>query len=211
MLSTFTAALTPAEHQLLRTLSTPFKIQTFLDSVPYSGEDRYRAPLTFLRDRTGHCFDGAAFAAAMLQRLGHLPLIVDLLPNQRDDDHMFAPYKRNGDWGAVAKSNFSGLRFREPVYRNLRELVMSYFDDYFNNAGEKTLRGYTIPLNLNPFNKYNWLTDDATMDKIADRLGEIKQYKILTPAMIKNLSPVDQRSLNSGLLGVNESGLYIPP
>jgi hypothetical protein len=204
----FNDSLTPAEYKRLSALRTPFDIQTFLDSVPYSGEDRYRAPLTFLRDRTGHCFDGAVFAAAMLQRLGFQPLLVDLLPNDRDDDHMFAPFKKGGYWGAVAKSNFSGLRFREPVYSNLRELVMSYFEDYFNNKGEKTLRAYTTPLNLDTFIPDKWLTDDATMDKIADRLGEIKQFDVLTPTMIKNLSPVDKRSLKAGLLGVNKSGLY---
>lgn len=207
-LNLFNAALSPAEQKLIRSLSTPFKIQNFLDSIPYSGEDRYRAPLTFLRDRTGHCFDGAAFAAAMLNRLGYPPLLVDMLPNSRDDDHMCAPFKINGHWGALAKSNFSGLRFREPVYRSLRELIMSYFDDYFNNAGEKTMRGYTTSLNLNTFSKYNWLTDDATMDKIADRLGEIKSFNLLTPAMVRGLSPVDSRSLQAGLLGVNESGLF---
>jgi hypothetical protein len=210
-IQSFNQALTAAERQLIRSLTTPYKIQTFLDSVPYSGEERYRAPLTFLRDRTGHCFDGAAFAAAMLQRLGHRPLLIDLLPNSRDDDHMLALFKRDSHWGAVAKSNFAGLRFREPVYRSLRELVMSYFDDYFNNLGEKTLRGYTTPLNLNAFNKHRWLTDDATMDRIADRLGEIKQFKILTPSMVKALSPVDERSLQAGLVGVNVSGLYQPP
>jgi len=204
----FTDSLTPAELKLLGTLTTPFKIQTFLDSVPYSGEDRYRAPLTFLRDRKGHCFDGAMFGAAMLQRLGYQPLLVDLLPNERDDDHMMAPFKQGGYWGAVAKSNFSGLRFREPIYSNLRELVMSYFEDYFNNKGEKTLRGYTTPLNLDTFIQDKWLTDDAAMDKIAERLDEIKHFDVLTPTMIKNLSPVDKRSRQAGLLGVVKSGLY---
>ena len=205
-----TRHLTTAERKLIDGFTTPFKIQTFLDSVPYSGEDRYRAPLTFLRDRTGHCFDGAVFACAMLRRLGHPPLLVDLLPNDRDDDHMLAVYKRDNHWGAVAKSNFSGLRFREPVYRSLRELVMSYFEDYFNSAGEKTLRAYTAPLNLNAFDKHNWLTDDLAMDRIADRLGEIRQFKVLTPRMIKSLSPMDERAYEAGMLGVNEAGLYQP-
>ncbi|HKZ68764.1 MAG TPA: hypothetical protein VJ020_01710, partial [Anaerolineales bacterium] len=132
-------------------------------------------------------------------------------PNSRDDDHMLALYKRDGYWGAVAKSNFTGLRFREPVYRTLRELVLSYFEDYFNAAGEKTLRAYTVPLNLSTFDKHNWLTDDRTMDKIADRLGEIRQFKVLTPRMVRNLSPIDKRAYDAGMLGVNEDGLYKPP
>ncbi|MBM4423829.1 MAG: hypothetical protein FJ030_10605 [Chloroflexi bacterium] len=209
MSNDFDNALTPSERKLVASLTTPFKIQTFLDDVPYSGEERYRCPLTFLRDRTGHCFDGAAFAAAMLHRLGHPPLIIDLLPNRRDDDHMLAPYKHGGHWGALAKSNFSGLRFREPVFRSLRELVMSYFEDYFNAAGEKTLRAYTAPLNLNRF--ATWRTDDAAMDKIADRLGEIRQFQTITPQMARRLSPMDKRAYDAGLLGVNEAGLYQPP
>ena len=205
----FDNALSPSQRKFVAGLTTPFKIQAFLDSVPYSGEDRYRAPLTFLRDRAGHCFDGAVFACALLSRLGHPPRLVDMLPDDRDDDHMLAIYKQEERWGAVAKSNFSGLRFREPVYRSLRELVMSYFEDYFNSAGEKTLRGYTAPLNLSKFD--NWLTDDATMDKIADRLDQIRKFKILTPGMIKTLSPMDKRAYDAGLLGVNEAGLYKPP
>jgi hypothetical protein len=207
----FEHALTAAERRLIRGLTTPRKIQAFLDGVPYSGEERYRCPLTFLRDRTGHCFDGAAFAAAMLQRLGHPPLIVDLLPNRRDDDHMLALYRRDGHWGALAKSNFSGLRFREPIYRTVRELVLSYFEDYFNFAGEKTLRAYTAPLNLNAFRRHHWLTDDAAMDRIALRLDAIRKFTLLTPRMVKHLSPMDPRAYQAGLLGVNEAGLYKPP
>lgn len=211
MIDAFTRALYTSERKRIAGLTTPFRIQAFLDEVPYSGEERYRCPLSFLRDRTGHCFDGAVFAAAMLQRLGHRPLIVDMLPNDRDDDHMLALYRRGGRWGAVAKSNFSGLRFREPVYRSLRELVMSYFEGYFNSAGEKTLRAYTTPLNLSALEKHNWLTDDAAMDRIAERLDEIRKFKVLTPGMVKTLSPMDRRSYEAGMLGVNEDGLYKPP
>ncbi len=206
----FDTLLTASERKLIASLTTPFKIQTFLDTVPYSGEERYRAPLTFLRERVGHCFDGAVFACSILRRLGHRPLLVDLLPNDRDDDHMLALYKYEGHWGAVAKSNFSGLRFREPVYRTLRELVLSYFDDYYNSAGEKTLRAYTTPLNLATFDRHHWLTDDATMDKIADRLDQIRKFQLLTPTLVKALSPVDRRSFNAGMLGVNADGLYKP-
>lgn len=206
----FTRSLTPPERKLVSGLTTPFKVQAFLDGVPYSGEERYRCPLTFLRERAGHCFDGAVFAALMLSRLGDPPRIVDLLPNERDDDHIVAVYKRGGRWGAVAKSNFSGLRFREPVYGSLRELVMSYFADYYNSAGEKTLQAYTVPLNLTAFDPYAWTTKDETMDRIADRLGRIRNFKILTPRMARALSPMDRRAYQAGMLGVNADGLYQP-
>lgn len=200
--------LTAAEAELLATLTTPLKIQEFLDTLLYSAEDRYRAPLTVLRDRTAHCYDGAVFAAALLRRLGHPPLIVDMLPNERDDDHLLALFKRDGHWGALAKSNYSGLRYREPIYRSLRELVLSYFEDYFNPAGEKTLRAYTVPLNLKRFDKLDWEGRDAALDAIADRLDQIRKITLLTPAMIANLAPVDPRSLAAGLMGANPAGLF---
>src|SRR5512136_1031915 len=107
----FERALTDSEHRFISTLTAPAKIQAFLDEIPYSTEHIYRCPLKVLRERMAHCFDGALFAAATLRRLGYPPLIMDMLPNDRDDDHMLAVYKRCGHWGAVAKSNFVGLRF----------------------------------------------------------------------------------------------------
>jgi hypothetical protein len=207
-LKDFLAALTPAERQQIRRLTTPAKIQAFLDDIPYSTEDRYRSPLTVLRDRCGHCFDGALFAAALLRRLGHAPRILDMLPNARDDDHVLALFQREGSWGALAKSNFAGLRYREPIYRTLRELVLSYFDDYFNVAGEKTLRGYTVPLNLAAYDRVQWMTSDERLDDIGVRLGKIRTVKLLTPRQAAALQPVDRRSYQAGMLGANAEGLF---
>src|SRR5512135_753701 len=138
----FAQALTASERRMINRLSTPEKIQLFLDDIAYSTEEIYRCPVRVLRDRTGHCLDGALFAAAALRRLGYPPLVLDMLPEPgRDDDHVLAVYRRNGRWGSLAKSNFVGLRSREPVYRNVRELVMSYFDVFYNVEGQKTLRG----------------------------------------------------------------------
>lgn len=209
-LETFERALTKSERQFMARLTTPVKIQAFLDKVIYSSEEIYRCPLRVLRDRVGHCFDGAVFAAAALRRLGHPPLILDLLPNSRDDDHLLALFKRDGYWGAVAKSNFVGLRYREPIFRTLRELVLSYFEQFYNVEGEKTLRGYTVPVNLSRFDRLPWMTEDAPLDLIADRLDEIRKVQVLTPEMVARLSPVDERSHRAGLLGVNEAGLYRP-
>ena len=165
----FKRTLNKTEYKLLSTLNAPGKIQAFLDEIPYSTEHIYRCPLRVMKERVAHCFDGALFAAAALRRLGHPPLILEMVPNGRDDDHLLALYKRNGHWGAVAKSNFVGLRFREPVYRSLRELVMSYFEEFYNVEREKTLRSYSLPLNLKVFDRWSWMTSDDFLELIAQR------------------------------------------
>ncbi len=203
------AHLSPEELAVWTSLTTPRKIQDFLDTIAYEPEYANRCPLRVLRERRGHCFDGALFAAAALRRLGYPPLVVDLFPEPlTDDEHMLAIYRRHGHFGAVAKSNFVGLRFREPVYRSLRELVMSYFEDYFNAAGQKTLRAYSVPLNLAAFDALNWETDDAGADAIETRTETLRRYSLLTPEMVRDLSPVDSRQLAAGLLGADPDGLF---
>jgi hypothetical protein len=207
----FHQALKRSERNFFETLTTPVKIQAFLDKLPYSTEPIYRCPLRVLRERVTHCFDGALFAAVGLRRLGYPPLILEMVPDERDDDHLLALYKCDGYWGAVGKSNFVGLRFREPIYRTLRELVMSYFEQYYNVEREKTLRSYTLPLHLKVFDKLNWMTSDESIELIARRLDETRKIQILTPSMTSNLSLVDERSYRAGLFEANERGLYKPP
>ncbi len=210
IIKSFETLMNNRERQTMAELNSPFKIQGFLDLIPYSSDPFYRCPLRVLRERVAHCFDGALFAAAALYRIGYPPLILDMIPDDRDDDHLLALFKEDGHWGAIAKSNFVGLRFREPIFRNLRELVLSYFEQYYNIAAEKTLRGYTVPLNLNGYDKYNWMTTDESLELIAQRTDEIRRYDLLTPGMIAGLSPVDKRSLEAGLQGANEAGLFKP-
>ncbi len=207
----FELALTKTERREWAQLTTPRKIQDFLDAIPYTNESGYRCPLRVLRERVAHCFDGALFGATAMRRLGHPPLIVNMLANDQDDDHMLALYRRDGHWGAVAKSNFAGLRFREPVYRTLRDLVMSYFEQFYNVERKKTLRSYTVPLNLKAFDKLNWMTSDGPLERIGKRLDEIRKVRLLTRRMITGLSLVDERSYRAGLLGANQASLYQPP
>ena len=206
----FKASLTKTEVARIAGLTSPLKIQAFLDTIEYSEEVRYRCPLTVLRDMKGHCFDGAVFAAAMLKRIGHPPLILDIIPNDNDDDHILALYKLNGHWGAVAKSNYTGLRFREPIHRTVRELILSYFEVFFNAIGEKTMRAYTRPLNLKEFDKLYWEVNDESLDAIGERLDEIQKFRPLTPTMIRNLSFADERSVKAGLMGAKAAGLFKP-
>lgn len=198
-----------ADEKLISGFTSPYRIQEYLDSISYSDEQTYRCPLRVIQDRKAHCFDGAIFAAAMIRRLGHPPLISYMIA-ENDDDHCLALFKQDNHWGAVAKSNYVGLRFREPIYRNLRELMMSYFEDFFNVRGEKSLRSYTMPLNLKTFDHQQWMTKDKPLHKIADRLDEIRIVRLISRKMVKNLSPVDERSLRAGLMGANPAGLYRP-
>lgn len=199
----------PAEQGALYHLDTPAEIQAYLDSTVYSADPVYRSPRSVLHDRTAHCFDGAVLAAAALKQLGEPPLLMNLRA-VRDDDHVLAVFKRDGCLGAIGKSNFVGLRFREPIYRGARELVMSYFEVYYNVAAEKTLRAYSAIVDLDVIAGAGWETDDAAMDVIAATLDTIRHYPVLTPAQEAALTPVDKRSLDAGLLGVNAAGLYRP-
>ncbi len=127
-----------------------------------------------------------------------------------DDDHVLAIYTRDGCYGAVAKSNFAGLRSREPIYRSLRELVMSYFELFFNVDGDKTLRNYTRPANLAAFDRFNWLWSDSGVDRIERRLLSLKRTPLLTPSMVQALAKMDSLTYQAGMLGVNPDGLYKP-
>ena len=202
--------LTATERRLLASLTTPARIQAFLDSLTYSTDPVYRCPLRVFRERTAHCFDAAVFAAAALRRAGHPPLILELLPNAHDDDHLLALFRRNGCWGAVAKSNFAGLRYREPVYRTLRELALSFFELYYNVARRKTLRGYTLPLHLGSSDSEGWTVHDEPLWAIAERLDRVRRVVLVTPRMVAGFSPVDERSYKAGLLGSVDAGLYRP-
>lgn len=208
-MTAFDTLFDTAELDELAQLDSPPRIQAFLDAIPYSTEERYRCPRSVLRDRCAHCFDGAVFAAAALYRLGEPPLILDMV-SDNDDEHMLAVFKRHGHWGAVAKSNFVGLRYREPIHRGLRELVMTYFEVFFNTAYQKTLRGYTRPLDLRSFGDARWLVEDAVMDTIARRTDQLARIMLLTPQMIQDLSPVDERSYHAGLAGADPAGLFTP-
>jgi len=201
--------LSKENRLIFESLRTPAQIQAFLDSVPYSAEDANRCPRRVLEDRQAHCLDGGLFAAAALRRLGFPPLIIDLLPPPgRDDDHVLAIFKQYNCYGAIAKSNYVGLRYREPVYRNLRELVMSYFEAFFNSLGEKTLRGYTVTLDLRKLDTLEWETDDRGADEIEQRLKHLHIKPVITDEMAAGLSLVDKRYYDGMTLGIDPKGIY---
>ena len=195
--------LTSSETRLLKALSSPWKIQDFLNSIPYNTEpdgDTCRSPRRVMRDRTAHCFEAALFAAAALRVNGWPPLIVDL-EAVRDTDHVIAVFRMDGCWGAIAQSNYSGLRFREPIYRTLRELAISFFEDYYNPKGEKTLRRYSRPVNLSRFDSANWMTAEEDVWMIPEYLVEIPHRNIL---LKERRMFVDKRLYDAGMVGHRE-------
>jgi len=191
---------TPAELRKLRSLKDPYGIQRYLDDMPYHLEDTAWSPRRVLRENTSHCFEGAIFAAAALRANGYPPLIVDF-EAKHDTDHVLAIYHVHGHWGAIAKSNYTGCRYREPVYRSLRELAMSYFHIYFNMRRERSLRTFSRPVNLARFDHQAWMTTHQPIWFIAYYLVEIHHYPLLTPAMAKRLHRVDERTFRGETVG----------
>jgi hypothetical protein len=198
------------EYSILSKLNTPARIQDYLDRLDYNleklGETCY-SPRTVLAKQQANCIEGAIFAAAVLRMHGHPPLILDLT-SVRDDDHVLAVVKLDGCWGALSKSKYSGLSFREPIYRTLRELVLSYFECYFNFDSEKTLRGYSRPVNLSRFDKRGWMTSAENLFYIPEYLGlQVAHTEILTRKMIRHLRPVTPLMKDAGELWMKKKGI----
>jgi hypothetical protein len=198
-----TFGFTPGELRRLRALKTPYLIQKFLEDAPYHHANTAWSPRLVLRERTAHCLEGAIFAAAALRVNGFKPLLWDL-EGIRDSDHVLAIYQYDNHWGAIAKSNFAGLRFREPVYRSLRELAMSYFDSYYNLLGERTLRAYSRPVNLKRFDHLNWMTSEKSVWFIPEHLCHIPHTPVLTKLQEQRLTRLDKRAHAAGLTGYSK-------
>src|SRR6266849_2673584 len=192
------------ELNVLRRLRTPERIQRFLDDdIAYNkekGGPTCRSPRRVLADRLAQCLEGALFGAAALRAQGWEPLLLDL-EAVRDDDHVLAIFRQRGCWGAIAKSNYAGLRFREPVYRSLRELAMSNFEHYYNSDGEKTLRTYSRPVNLRRFDRIDWMTAEQNLWPISDYLFSIPHKRLLTTEIVRNLNRMDARLMAAGKVG----------
>ena len=184
----------------LRSMRDPHGIQRFLDDAPYHLADTAWSPRRVLAEQTAHCLEGAIFAAAALRANGYPPLLLDLEAD-RDTDHVIAIFRERGCWGAVAKSNYTGCRWREPVYRSLRELALSYFNIYCNMRGERTLRRFSRPVNLERFDQQHWMTTEKPVWFIVYHLFDIKHYPLLTPSQAKRLHRVDERLFQAECLG----------
>jgi hypothetical protein len=195
---------TKTEEKLFKKLNTPAKIQDFLNKIPFNFEKKGEtcmSPRSTILANKAHCMEGALLASAILEYHGFQPLILDLRSSKKpfDYDHVVAIWNEDGFYGAISKTNHGVLRYREPVYKSIRELVMSYFHEYFlNNNGQKTLREYSDPFDLNHFNKINWRTSESDIFEIPEYLDKITHHQILTKKQIKNLRKADRIEIEMG-------------
>jgi hypothetical protein len=192
--------LSAADVRTLRGLKTPMQIQKFIDALPYDYAHSARSPQRTLRERKGHCLEGALVAAAALRVNGHPPLLMDL-EAVHDDDHVIALYREKGLWGGIAKSNFAGLRFRAAVYRTLRELALSYFEHYYNLRGERTLRSYTRAVNLARLDGQGWMTSEEDVWCVPELLIAAPHTALFPHKVARSLPRLDRRSFEAGMHG----------
>jgi hypothetical protein len=192
--------LSAGDLRTLRALKTPARIQRFIDAIDYQYADTAGSPARVLRERKGHCLEGALIAAAALRVNGHPPLVMDL-ESVRDDDHVVALYRERGLWGGIAKSNFAGLRFRAPIYRTLRELALSYFEHYYNLRGERTLRSYSMAVNLARLDSQHWMTAEKDLWCVPELLIAARHYPLFPDKVARALPRLDRRSFEAGMHG----------
>jgi hypothetical protein len=203
-----------SELEFFQSISTPSKIQEFLDSIRYDEEVQCRSPRFVISEKKAHCFEGALFAAAALEQIGHPALVVDLLSEKdKDDDHVIAIYKivvkRKNYFGSVAKTNTTVLAGRDPVYSSLHELVMSYYDGYCNLNGERTLRGYSQPVDLRDFDDINWRTTPEDLQPtIGQYLTDVSHEAPFPQELLSHISIVPQKQLEAIIYGANRAGLF---
>lgn len=195
--------LTKQEEKMLRALRSPAQIQDFLDRIPMNhekGEETHWSPRTVLKKRKAHCIEGALLAATVLWLQGEEPLLLDLKGAPPDYDHVVALYKKNGYWGAISKTNHATIRFRDPVYKTIRELALSYFHEWFMNTnGRKTLVSYSKPLNLRKLGT-DWITREDDWWEIDKILNALPHEKIVPKGNEKYIRKADPMELKAGRL-----------
>lgn len=193
--------LTHEELSVLKKLDTPGKIQDFLDAFPanlsrYS--DSCSSPRMALRKGRAHCIEGALLAATALMLHGEQPFLLDLKAKQPDFDHVVVLFKRDGLWGALSKSNHPVLCYRDPIYRSIRELALSYFHEYvLVSTGEKTLRSYSRPFSLKRFGT-EWITSEQHLWDIAEALDDSRHYRLIPQGAEKHLRPASPLERKAG-------------
>lgn len=191
--------LNKKELGILKQLNTPRKIQDFLEKIKINFEDETCfSPRTVLKKKKAHCIEAAMLAAAALRLKGHKPLLVDLTSVEKDEDHVIAVFRQHGHWGAISKSNHAVLRYRDPIYKTIRELIMSYFNEYFLNNGKKTLRSYSMPVDLSRFDNIKWMTSKEDVWEIPEYLADVPHKPVLNRKQLALLRKVDKIEIEAG-------------
>jgi hypothetical protein len=197
---------TKSERRILAGLRTPAHIQRFLDELPYDEKGGASSPRVVMRKGKAQCYSGVLFACAALRELGYAPRLL-WIDAVTDDGHCLALYQHGELWGSVAKSNYTTLRSREPVYSYLA-LGLSYFDGYFNPTGKRTMRGFTAPVELEPFESRAWRFSEGNLLYIDRAIDTAPRAWVLPRGSVKHISPVSDAVLKAGLLGANPKGLW---
>ncbi len=197
--------LNSKELTFFKKLNTPKKLQDFINSIPINfdnGHDTLMSPRRVLRENRAHCLEGAFLAAAVLWFHGQRPLLMDLKSLNNDYDHVVTLFKKDNHWGAISKTNHAVLRYREPIYKNPRELAMSYFHEYFLDDGKKTMRNYSMPFDLSSFakGKSNWLIAEDDLWDLGAALDDSPHLPILTKSMVAGLRRADEIEIEAGNL-----------
>jgi hypothetical protein len=195
--------LNEKEISILKSLNTPKKIQDFLNQMPINfeeGGDTCMSPRMVLRENKSHCIEGAMLAATALRLNGEKPLVVDMTATKDDFDHVICVFNRNGMWGCISKTNHAVLRYREPIYKSIRELIMSFFHEYSDDFGKKTLRSYSLPVDLSQFDNLNWMASEEDVWFVPDYLAKVKHFPILNLSQIRGLRKTDELEIKAGKL-----------
>ena len=187
--------LTEKEERIFKKFVNPSDIQDFVNKLKVNFDfekDTCMSPRMVLKTGKAHCIEGAFFAAVALRYLGFKPLVVDLRGTKEDCDHVIAVFQIDGKWGAISKTNHAVLRYREPIYRDIRELVFSFFHEYSDSKGNKTLREYSLPIDLAIFDNTDWITSEEDLWYVHDYLDSVQHFFVLTKKQEKNLRKQDQ-------------------
>ena len=199
---------TTKERRLLAALRTPAHIQRFLDELGYDECAGGASPRAVMRAAKANCFSGVLFACAALRELGYPPRLM-YMDAAYDDGHCLALYERDGLWGSLAKSNFTTLRSREPIYPYLA-LGLSYFDGFFNLYGRRTMRSFTVPVELEPFESRGWRFAADDLPYIDEAIDAAPRAWRLPRRIIREINPASDVLREAGLLGCNPAGLWRP-
>lgn len=197
------------EKGLLKSLNTPEKIQNYLDDLRYNAEGGIASARFVIQKQSAHCLEGAFLASAALDFHGHKPLVVSLVGHD-DDHHAIVVYKGKHGWGSMSKSNTTLLRGRDPVYRSIRELVMSYFDFYFNIDGFKSLYAYSNPINLNQFRKWDWRIGEDDLNDLGIAITNKTHFEIISTRELRRLPKAKKFLHDACFLGADMNGVFHP-